>query len=84
MQPVMLKDNKQSIISGKPDEGFVLRRKQWGFPGGSVVQSPCRRHGFGPWSGEIPHASEQLNARTTTTETRPPRACALQREKPVQ
>ena len=28
----------------------------------------CRKHGFGPWSGKIPHAAEQLNPRATTVE----------------
>ena len=68
MQSAMVKENEQSIESGKPDEGFVLIRKQWGFPGGSVVKNPCRRHGFNPWSGEIPHAPEQRSPSTTTTE----------------
>ena len=28
----------------------------------------CRRHGFSPWSGKIPHATERLSPRATTTE----------------
>ena len=28
----------------------------------------CRGHGFKPWSRKIPHAAEQLNPCTTTTE----------------
>ena len=28
----------------------------------------CRRHGFKPWSGKIPHAAEQLGPWATTTE----------------
>ena len=39
-------------------------KKLWyrGFPGGAVVESACqcRGHGFEPWSGNIPHAAEQL------------------------
>ena len=31
----------------------------------------CRRHGFHPWSGTIPHASEQLNLYATATTTDP-------------
>ena len=33
-----------------------------GFPGGAVVESACqcRGHGFEPWSGKIPHATERL------------------------
>ena len=50
-------------------------------------------HGFDPWSGKIPHATEQLSLYTTTTESEPwspsaaatepmsPGACAPQREK---
>ena len=41
-----------------------------GFPGGSVVKTACqcRRHGFDPWSGKIPHAAEQLSPCATTIE----------------
>ena len=28
----------------------------------------CGEHGFDPWSGRIPHATEQLSPCTTTTE----------------
>ena len=41
------------------------------FPAGAVVTNPpanCRGHGFEPWSGEIPHGTEQLSRCTTTTE----------------
>ena len=31
----------------------------------------CRRHGFSPWSGKIPHATEQLSPHTTTIEPVP-------------
>ena len=60
----------------------------------SVCQ--CRKYGFDPWSGKIPHATEQLSSYTTTielelwspgttaTEAHVPRACALQQEKPLQ
>ena len=37
-----------------------------------------------PWSGKIPHATEQLSPCATTTEAQAPRACALQQEKPPQ
>ena len=36
------------------------------FPGGTVVKKKkkstcqCRRHGFDPWFGKIPHAPKQL------------------------
>ena len=39
-----------------------------GFHGGSVVKESahqCRRPGFDPWSGKIPHATEQLSLCTT-------------------
>ena len=42
-----------------------------GFPGGSVVKTlpgQCRRQVFNPWSGKIPHTSEQLSPWATTTE----------------
>ncbi|KAJ8780365.1 hypothetical protein J1605_011629 [Eschrichtius robustus] len=40
------------------------------FPGGSGWESACqcRGHGFEPWSGKIPHATEQLSLCATTTE----------------
>ena len=41
------------------------------FPGGSVVKNPPANaggHGFEPWSGKIPHATEQLSPCATTTE----------------
>ena len=56
----------------------------------------CRGHGLEPWSGKIPHATEQLSPcatttepvlyspRATTAEARVPRARAPQQEKPPQ
>ena len=41
------------------------------FPGSPVVKTlhfHHRGHGFDPWSGKIPHATEQLGPRATTTE----------------
>ena len=32
------------------------------------IACQCRRHGFEPWSGKIPHAVEQLSLCATTTE----------------
>ena len=29
----------------------------------------CRRHGFNPWSGRVPHAKEQLSPRVTTIDS---------------
>ena len=63
-----------------------------------MVKNPpaCRGRGFEPWSGKIPHATEQLSPcattteppleslRATTTEARVPRARAEQQEKPPQ
>ena len=52
----------------------------------------CRGHGFNPWSGKIPHATEQLipwattaeatlsSVRAAATEASKPRARALHRE----
>ena len=39
-----------------------------GFPGGAVVENPPANAGFEPWSGKIPHATEQLSLCATTTE----------------
>ena len=42
------------------------------FPGGPVVENPPANAGdtggFNPWSGKIPHATEQLNSRTSAPE----------------
>ena len=44
------------------DQGLPWWRSGWE----SACQ--CRRHGFEPWSGKIPHATEQLSLWATTTE----------------
>ena len=39
------------------------------FPGGSVeFTCRCRKHRFHPWSGKIPHSTEQLSPHSTTIE----------------
>ena len=40
------------------------------FPSGTVVKNlrQCRRHGFDPWSGKIPHSGQQLNLLAMITE----------------
>ena len=35
---------------------------------GKVAICQCRRHGFDPWLGKIPHATEQLSQSVTATE----------------
>ena len=43
----------------------------WGLPwwfSGKESACQCRRRGFNPWSGRIPHTSEQVSPHTTTTE----------------
>ena len=35
---------------------------------GKVSVYQCRRHGFNPWLGKIPHATGQLNLCATPTE----------------
>ena len=45
--------------------------KQTGLPwwlSGKRLACQCRRHGFDPWSGKIPHAAKQLSPCTTTFE----------------
>ena len=39
----------------------------WWFSGKEST-CQCRRHGFNPWSGKIPHAAEQLSSCATATE----------------
>ena len=36
--------------------------------GGWESACQCRAHGFEPWSGKVPHATEQLGSWATTTE----------------
>ena len=55
----------------------------WWFTG-SESTCQCRVRGFGPWSGRILHAAEQLSPYTATTEAPELEACALQQEKPPQ
>ena len=43
----------------------------------------CRGHGFEPWSGTVPHATEQLSPCATTPEAHVPRARAPQQKKPA-
>ena len=35
-----------------------------------IICLPCKRHGFNPWSGKIPHASEQLSLCATAAEAK--------------
>ena len=47
------------------------KKKTTGLPwwfNGKESACQCRRHGFKPWSGKIPHAAEQLSPCTTTVE----------------
>ena len=49
-------------ISLRGDTGLPWWRSGW------ESACRCRRHGFEPWSGKIPHAAEQLGRWATTTE----------------
>ena len=77
----------------------IKNKQWWGLPwwrSGWDFACQRRGHGFEPWYGKIPHATEQLSSCTTTTEpelwspwattteARTPRACAPQQEKPPQ
>ena len=60
-------------------------KKTHGLPwwlNGKASNCQCKRYGLDPWSGKIPHASEQVSPRAETTE-RCSRARALQQEKPL-
>ena len=43
---------------------------------GSESAHPCRGHWSDPWAGKTPHAMEQLNLCTTTTEAKLSRDCS--------
>ena len=47
-----------------------LNGAELAFPGGPVVKTPpanAGEHRFSPWSGKIPHTTEQLSPCTATT-----------------
>ena len=49
----------------------ILKKCKWGLPwwrSGWESACQCRGHGFEPWSGKIPHATEQLGPWATITE----------------
>ena len=83
---------KRYLRSKRVDVGSpqcTIRKALQGLPGwlNGINKEPtcqCRRHGFDPGSGKIPHGEEQLSPCTTTTEPMCPRARALQQEKPPQ
>ena len=53
----------------KPNSSPTLKQITSGLPwwsNGKESAWQCRRHGFNPWSGKIPHASEQLGLSTAT------------------
>ena len=67
------RDRKSSLLSGLK---LVFKKKILGdFPGGAMVKNPSANAGnnqgpgFNPWSGKIPHATEQLSPCATTTES---------------
>ena len=66
--------NKVSLsLQGKPEMVFVANDKiqAFGLPwwrSGWESACRCRGHGFEPWSGRIPHATEQLGPWATITE----------------
>ena len=50
---------------------WLPKKHSLGLPwwrGGWESACQCRGHGFEPWSGKIPHATEQLSPWATTTE----------------
>ena len=60
-----------------------LNNTQKDFPGGPVVKNPpvnAGGRGFDPWSGKIPHVSEQLSPHTPTAEPEPQSPCCVTRE----
>ena len=52
-------------------EKTIIQKESWGLPwwhSGWESACQCRGHGFEPWSGKIPHATEQLGPWATTAE----------------
>ena len=59
------------IISRQGDKIWLIKNMSQGLPwwcSGWESACQCREHGFEPWSGKIPHATEQLGPWATTTE----------------
>ena len=74
-----LKKKKKEKLQG----AFRLRKITLGLPwwySGLEPASQCRRHRFDPWSGKIPHVSEQLSPvlRLPSPRAATPEACTLQ------
>ena len=44
------------------------------------IRLPCRGHRFGPWSGKIARAEEQLSLCATATELKPQSPCSATRQ----
>ena len=78
---------------------FKLKKEEERLPwwlSGKESACQCRRHEFDPWSGKIPHATEQISLcaqllslcsraqEPQLLKSECPGACALQQEKPPQ
>ena len=58
------KERTRVVQVEKQSESHPLRKLKWGLPwwrSGWESACQCRGHGFEPWSGNIPHAAEQLS-----------------------
>ena len=53
---------EKSILKQKPTLGLPWWRSGW------ESACRCRGHGFGPWSGRVPHAAERLGPWAAITE----------------
>ena len=70
-QEISLQKFTNSSCSLTSKQTTQSKNKQKGLPwwcSGWESACQCRGHGFEPWSGEIPHAIEQLGPWATTTE----------------
>ena len=61
----------------------LIKKNCLGIPSGWESACQCRGHRFNPWSGKIPHATEQLSLWATIPEARLPRVCAPKQERPL-
>ena len=59
--------NREMLVKGYKASVWKMIKD---FPGSPVVKNPPANaeDGFNPWSGKIPHATEQLSPWATTTE----------------
>ena len=79
LYPQYIKNSDNSTMKKQTTQ---FKNGQKGFPSwlcGKESACQCRRHGFDPWSGKTPHASQRLGPCTTAVESVLWRLCSATR-----